>query len=456
MNNPFFQLMDHLANSNKPVFYDRGNIISGNQFRNLIIAFALRMKMNGVTNKSCVAIDVVSLIVATALNDACGMIGCSWVRYTTNSANAADELGITHIFHESPIKYEGSIPTFQLDQSWATVPQGVDSSFNSYENESDPFIVAQSSGTTGNVKFIKIPYGEYILRIDNNFDIQFEDAKSAAFLFPPLKSTTQYKVANLMMENLPIVTNLTYEDLANYPRIQIVCSHAQAAYFVRNHEPPEVPFDATIDVAGAATDEKYLGQMFKYFNQINIGYGATETSRTFNKRLRKLEDFNGSSGFPFPDVEVKFTEGDDTVYVKTPRAFSNEWFSPGDYGYMKDGELYVTGRKNDQLNIGGIKIDPVSIENKIKSIDGVTECLVFKDERIEQIELQLSAFVVSDHEVSRELYNECLKEFGDSKIPQTIYYVNELPRNENGKPSRQLALKATEDYKKVKYVYIYR
>ena len=45
MNNPFFQLMDNLANSDKPVFYDRGRPISGNQFRNLIIAFALRMKI---------------------------------------------------------------------------------------------------------------------------------------------------------------------------------------------------------------------------------------------------------------------------------------------------------------------------------------------------------------------------------------------------------------------------
>jgi hypothetical protein len=455
MNNPFFQLMDHLANSNKTVFYEGGRAISGNEFRNLIISFALRMKMNAVKKNSCVAIDAVSLIVASAFNFACGMIGCSWVRYTTNSKNASGELGITHIFHESPIKYEGNIPNFKLDQSWTTIPQGVDPSFDSYDHDSDPFIVAQSSGTTGNVKFITIPYSEYILRIDNNFDIQFEDAKCAAFLFPPLKSTTQYKVANLMFQDLPIVTNLTYDDLSKYPRLQIVCSHAQAAHFVRDHEPPEVPFDVTIDVAGAATDEKYLEQMFKYFSQINIGYGATETSRTFNKRLRSLSDFNGSSGIPFPDVEVKFTEGDDTVYVKTPRAFSNEWFSPGDFGYMKDGELYVTGRKNDQLNIGGVKIDPVSLETEIKTIDGVTECLAFKDDRIKEIEFQLSVFVVSNRDVSREIHDKCRNIFGLSKVPQNIYYIHELPRNENGKASRQLALKLAEEFKKVKYVYVY-
>jgi acyl-coenzyme A synthetase/AMP-(fatty) acid ligase len=195
--------------------------------------------------------------------------------------------------------------------------------------------------------------------------------------------------------------------------------------------------------------------MFKYFNQINIGYGATETSRTFNKRLRSLSDFNGSSGIPFPDVEVKFTEGDDTVYVKTPRAFGNEWFSPGDYGYMKDGELYITGRKNDQLNIGGVKIDPTSIENEIKTIYGVLDCLLFKDDTIEQIELQLSAFVVSSKEVSHEIHDLCRAKFGISKIPQNVYYVNDLPRNENGKASRHLALKESEQFNKTRYVYVY-
>jgi len=455
MNNVFFDLMDRLTNSNKTVFYDNGYPVSGNQFRNLIIAFALRMKMNGVKKGDCVVLDSHSVIVATALSIACGMIGCSWVRYSVDSIKASDELGITHIFHESPIKYEGSIPSFRLDQSWATIPQGVDPSFNSYDDESATFLVAQSSGTTGNVKFINITVGEYLKRIDNNFDIQFEEAKYAAFLFPSLKSTTQYKVINLLFKDIPIVNNLKYEDLSKYPYIQIVCSHAQAAWFVRDKEPPEVPFDVIIDVAGAATDVKYLESIFKYFNQINIGYGATETSRTFNKRLRSIEDFNGSSGFPFPDVEVRFEPGDDTVLIKTPRAFNNEWFSPGDYGYMKDGELYITGRKNDQLNIGGIKINPVTVENEIKTIDGVTDCLIFKDERIEEIEYQLSAFIVSNREASKEIHDRCKNKFGISKVPQTIYYVDELPRNENGKASRQLALKATENFKKVKYVYVY-
>ena len=44
-------------------------------------------------------------------------------------------------------------------------------------NENKIFLYAHSSGTTGNVKFIPISYKEYQKRVDNNFDIQFDQAQ---------------------------------------------------------------------------------------------------------------------------------------------------------------------------------------------------------------------------------------------------------------------------------------
>jgi acyl-coenzyme A synthetase/AMP-(fatty) acid ligase len=41
-----------------------------------------------------------------------------------------------------------------------------------------------------------------------------------------------------------------------------------------------------------------------------------------------------------------------------------------------------------------------------------------------------------------------------SKIPQNVYYVDELPKTEGGKVSRKLALETIKDYKKTKYVYV--
>ena len=458
MDNVFFQLMDHLKDSNKPVFYDNDRSISGKQYRNLILNFAFHMMNSGVTQRSVVALDVYGVMVGTALSVACGLIGCTWIKYSIDSAKAADELKLTHIFHESPLQVEVNVPCIELDNSWNKPPEGMLStpSFLSFEDENKPFLIAHSSGTTGNVKFIPITYAEYFERVHNNFDIQFQNARYGAFLFQPLKSTTQYKAVALMLNDIAIVHNITYDQLSKYPRVHIIGSHGQVDYFIRDRELPTKPFKATVDLSGSATTVKYLENIFQYFDQVNIGYGATETSRTCNKRLYSVADFNGSSGYPFNDVQFKI--GDDgTIAVKTPRTRREgvEWFEPGDIGYFQNGELFVTSRKNEQLNVGGVKIDPVSIENEIRSIDDVYDCLVFQDDK-QEVEYQLSALVVAyrNKNVCREIYEVCKEKFGISKIPQNIYYVDELPKTEGGKTSRKFAKEVIVDFNKTKYVYV--
>ena len=458
MDNVFFKLLNHLEDSDKIVFYDGGNKITGNQYRNLIVSFALRLKKHGVTRDSVVALDVYGVMVGTALSVACGMIGCSWVKYSVDSMEIAEQLKITHIFHESPLEeYKGTIKTVPLTQYWSRIPDDIEPTFLSYDDENKPFLIAFSSDTTGNAKPIFISYKEYFERIDNNFEVQYEHAKYGSFLFQPLKSTTQYKAMILMLNDIPIIHNIRYEDIAKYPRVHIIGSHGQIDYFIRDQKPPETSFQATVDLSGSATTVKYLENIFKYFDQVNIGYGATETSRTCNKRLYSVNDFNGSSGFPLPDVEIKIGE-DGAVRIKSPRVHKEgiEWFEPGDLGYMENGELFITGRKNEQLNVGGVKIDPTAVENEIRSIDGVFDCMLFIDDT-QVVEYQLSVLVVAiDAEVSREIHIKCFAKFGISKIPQNIYYVEKLPMIEGGKKSRKLAMSVAKEFKKTKYVYIYQ
>jgi acyl-CoA synthetase (AMP-forming)/AMP-acid ligase II len=459
MDNVFLQLLDHLEDSNKPVFYDNDYPISGKQYRNLIISFALHMKKHGVTQSSVVALDVYGVVVGTALSVACGLIGCSWIKYSIDSAKAADELKLTHVFHESPLQVEVDIPCIELDNSWNKAPEGIDPNrhmFFSYDDENKPFLIAHSSGTTGNVKFIPISYREYFERVHNNFDIQFQNARYGCFLFQPLKSTTQYKAVALMLNDIPIVHNMTYEQLSKYPRVHIIGSHGQFDFFIRGKEPPTKPYKATADLSGSATTVKYLENIFKHVDQVNIGYGATETSRTANKRLYSVADFNGSSGYPFDDVEFKI-EPDGTVLVKTPRSYDEDgdWFAPGDLGYMENGELFITGRKKEQINVGGVKIDPVSIEEEIRKVDGVYDCMVFQDDR-QHVEYQLSVLIVAEKNraVAIDVHAACKEKFGMSKIPQNLYYVDELPKTEGGKVSRKLAIDIVKEFKHTKYVYV--
>jgi acyl-CoA synthetase (AMP-forming)/AMP-acid ligase II len=55
----------------------------------------------------------------------------------------------------------------------------------------------------------------------------------------------------------------------------------------------------------------------------------------------------------------------------TQQAFVNGWFLTGDYGYMVDGEVYVSGRKKDMIIVGGKNIYPQDIEELVMEVPGV-------------------------------------------------------------------------------------
>ncbi len=55
----------------------------------------------------------------------------------------------------------------------------------------------------------------------------------------------------------------------------------------------------------------------------------------------------------------------------TQKAFHDGWYLTGDYGYLSNGELYVTGRKKDMIIVGGKNIYPQDLEALASEVDGV-------------------------------------------------------------------------------------
>jgi len=55
----------------------------------------------------------------------------------------------------------------------------------------------------------------------------------------------------------------------------------------------------------------------------------------------------------------------------TEKAFINGWYLTGDYGYLVDGELYITGRKKDLIIVGGKNIYPQDLELLAYEVAGV-------------------------------------------------------------------------------------
>ncbi len=55
----------------------------------------------------------------------------------------------------------------------------------------------------------------------------------------------------------------------------------------------------------------------------------------------------------------------------TEKAFINGWYLTGDFGYLVEGELYITGRKKDLIIVGGKNIYPQDLELLAYEVPGV-------------------------------------------------------------------------------------
>jgi fatty-acyl-CoA synthase len=55
----------------------------------------------------------------------------------------------------------------------------------------------------------------------------------------------------------------------------------------------------------------------------------------------------------------------------TEKAIVNGWYLTGDYGYLVEGELYITGRKKDLIIVGGKNIYPQDLELLVYEVLGV-------------------------------------------------------------------------------------
>lgn len=107
-----------------------------------------------------------------------------------------------------------------------------------------------------------------------------------------------------------------------------------------------------------------------------------------------VDDVFVSSGPPLRDTEVRIQDaaGEECpegvpgeILIRSPSLFSGYWgadgfrktslrdgrHATGDYGFMKDGHLFVIGRLKDIVIIGGQNVFPEDVENVVNSIPGV-------------------------------------------------------------------------------------
>jgi acyl-coenzyme A synthetase/AMP-(fatty) acid ligase len=100
------------------------------------------------------------------------------------------------------------------------------------------------------------------------------------------------------------------------------------------------------------------------------------------------------------------------------------------------GNLVLTGRIDRTINIEGRKIDPVEIENLIKTISTVTDVYVSKKQVLSR---DVVAAYIEGNDIDAETVTKlCVKVLAQYKIPQYIKILETFPRSSTGKVSAGL------------------
>ena len=200
---------------------------------------------------------------------------------------------------------------------------------------------------------------------------------------------------------------------------------------------------------------------------VSIGYGLTESSGLAASAPDDvLRDHPDSVGYPLPTVGVRVTDDGGAELpegavgniclsgpmvtpgywndpVATAETIRDGWLRTGDYGYVRDGMLFLVSRRSDLIIRGGENIYPTEIEQRLDAHPAVAESAVVGVEHRELGQEVKAVVVVGEDPPDEGLVSELrawvAATLADIKVPVHWELRTEpLPRNATGKILKQV------------------
>ena len=139
---------------------------------------------------------------------------------------------------------------------------------------------------------------------------------------------------------------------------------------------------------------------------------------------------------------MKLGQGDFEYFKDKGKTEENRragFFTVGDVGYLDDdGFLFLCDRKSDMIISGGVNIYPAEIEGVLLAHPKVADAAVFGiphadwGEEIKAV-IEPAPGVEPGDELTTELLAHCAARLAKFKLPRSVDYTSEMPRDPNGK-----------------------
>jgi long-chain acyl-CoA synthetase len=257
--------------------------------------------------------------------------------------------------------------------------------------------------------------------------------------------------------------------LALVERHRVTSSHMVPTQFRRLLALPE-PVRSRYDVsslrtmihAAAPCPQEVKRRMLDWWGPVVVEYYAATEGGGSVITAQEWLTRPGSVGTAWPGSEIRVLDdnGDDLpagqpglIYLrmgtstfdyykdeeKTLASRARGMFTVGDIGYLdEDGYLYLCDRKGDMIISGGVNIYPAEIESELSCHPAVEDVAVFgipHEEWGEEIKAVVQPVdgIAPGPELTADLLDFLDGRIAKFKLPRTIDYVDQLPREPNGK-----------------------
>ncbi|MEZ4729290.1 MAG: long-chain-fatty-acid--CoA ligase [Caldilineaceae bacterium] len=358
------------------------------------------------------------------------------------------------------------------DCSWSTLlAQASPTAQTAAMNADEAAAILYTSGTTGFPKGAVLSHGNVIengAACVDAFQLQASDRVLLAL--PTFHCFGQNAALNpTLMAGATLLLHRQFETTA----VQQALREQEVTVFfgvptlynlLADQTPPQVYPALRLCISASAPLPTEVGVQWqaKFGVAIDEGYGLTETC--LNTFTRQQQRKAGSIGLPLAGVEVAVVNLDGSpvkpgelgeVIVRgnnvmlgywqraeaTATAIRNGWFYTGDIGRMDDdGAYFIVDRSKDMINVGGTKVYPSEVENRLYQHPAIQEAAVYGIPEPLLGEQVCASVVIAagQHLSAEEIRTFCQQKLADFKIPSRIALVTELPKGRTGKILKRL------------------
>ena len=325
-----------------------------------------------------------------------------------------------------------------------------------------------TTGTTGKSKGVMIThYGQMNMCVSQNAVVDF--SIDNVWLIPTpmnhaagLRKTHMSMVRGSQVVLMNGFTNLKqfFANIRDYGVTSIYLPPAGVHYILMLASKELAKYDEQLDFLYSSSAALPGGDKEKLISVLPTvrkfdAYGGSEVGAVCYIDYNANRDNTKCVGKPNPGVEVFIVDEDynrieatednpGIIAIRSNTVTAGYWNEPEitantiidgviymtDLGYLENGYLYLVGRRDDVINVGGLKIAPTEVEDVVLRHETVDECVCipYEDKRFGRV-VKLLVKVKGGCELE------------DYKVPKFIEAVDEIPRTFNGKIDRKKIIK---------------